>query len=133
MTAPRPGPSFLYNPDTSAAARARQGDLDYFKRNPSARVRVRPILEGESLLLDGLRARMPSSRGYMIVINHARACDRRAVAGLGAYPVFLPHADRETAKRLLRAEAERMVRWFKRSAATPPPMPGVALVTGAEI
>ena len=118
--------SIFYAPEAPATALARERDAAWFKAHPQATWRVRPILEGESPLADGMRARDPAKRAYAIVIDHARARDRCAVAGRVVYPVLTVRSDREDAKRLLAAEGERWARWFRKHASTPPPTPAVA-------
>jgi hypothetical protein len=116
----------FYDPSTPVATVARDRDLAWFKANPGAKWRVRPSPEGESALLDGMRALNPATRGYVIAIDHARAKDRRAAVGLGIYPVIVRLPDRERAKAILAAEGERWARWFKKHSTTPPPSLGMA-------
>ena len=117
---------FLYAEESAAAVRARERDEAWFEANPRSTWRVRPILEGESRVVDGLRDRRAGSRGYVIVIDHARAKDRRAAAGRGVYPVFVRVSDRGKAKLLLAREGARWARWFRKSSSTPPAVDGTA-------
>ena len=119
MNAPTPNP-LLYQMEDPAAIRARRADEAFFRENPAARWRVRPLYEGESSIADGVRARL-GFRAYCVVIHHARAKDRRARAGIGRYPVVIAEQDRPRAVATLRAEARRMARWFKKCSSTPPP------------
>ncbi len=119
MNAPIPNP-LLYQAEDPAAIRARRADEAFFAENPRARWRVRPLIEGESSIAEGLRGRM-GFRAYMIVIHHARAKDRRARAGIGRYPVVIGEQDRARAVATLKAEARRMAIWFRKCSSTPPP------------
>jgi hypothetical protein len=123
MITPTPSP-FLYDTATPAAVIARKRDDEHFARHPEAHWRVRPLFEGESPIAEGLRTRAPGWRAYALVIDHARAGDKRARAGRGVYPVVVPQADGARTQALLRAEAERWARWFRTSATTPPPRRG---------
>lgn len=119
----------LYDFADPAPNRARKRDNDWFAANPSSCWRVRPLLAGESPLAEGLRACGEGWRAYAIVIDHARAGDRRAKVGRGIYPVVVREERRERAKVLLTREAERWARWFRKSSSTPPPArPGHGIV-----
>ena len=114
----KPNPIF-YRADDPGAIFAAKRDADFFAKNPRAVWRVRPLIEGESPLVDQMRR--TGMRAYAVVIYHARAGDKRASAGHGIYPVMLAEQDRTRALRLLRDEARRMVRWFRKCSSTPPP------------
>jgi hypothetical protein len=118
----------LYSPDSPAADHARRRDDAFFASHPRHLCRVRPLIEGESALVDELRERHPEWRAYCIVIEHGRAGDRRATAGRGIYPVILCNRSREEVRRYLAREAVRFQRWFRRSAASPPPRRGACIV-----
>ena len=119
---------FLYETAAPAAAHARKRDDEFFARHPRQVWRVRPLLDGESPLAEGLRVLGAGYRAYAIVIDHARAGDRRARAGRGVYPVVIRTDDRHDARWRLTQEAARWARWFRKSSATPPPMRGTGIV-----
>lgn len=121
-------PTALYDPETPVAQLGRERDLAWFVAHPRETWRVRPALEGEAAFIDGMRSVNPASRGYMVSIHHARARDRRAAVKLGTYPVIVRLADREQARGLLLAEGERLARWFKKHAWTPPASQGTAML-----
>ena len=70
----KPNPIF-YRADDPAAVFAAKRDADFFARHPRAVWRVRPLIEGESPLVDQMRR--TGMRAYAVVIYHARAGDKR--------------------------------------------------------
>lgn len=107
-----------YNETGTAAGWAAHQDSAWFRDNPEANYRVRPMLEGESPLLDAVRDGQTGVRGYAIVINHGRLRDKRRVAGVIVYP-SLVNID-SVSEHMLADDAQRMILWFRTSAKTPP-------------
>ncbi len=118
---------FLYSLGDPAAEHARKRDDEFFARHPGQTWRVRPLFEGESILADGMRGQ--GFRAYAIVIDHARAADRRAKAGRGIYPVII-HDDKHEARWRLAQEGLRWAKWFRKHSTTPPPARGTGVVVG---
>ena len=117
---------FLYDQHGTVAAHASTRDAEFFARHPRQTWRVRPLYDGESPLAEGMQAL--GYRTYCIVIDHARAGDRRASAGRAVYPVVIHDHDREAARRLLSDVARRWAKWFRKHSTTPPPLSGQAVV-----
>lgn len=117
---------FLYALGDPAAEHARQRDHDFFVRHPRQTWRVPPAFEGESPLADGMREL--GWRTYCIVIDHARAGDKRAKAGRGVYPLVIRGDDKLGARWRLSQEAVRWTKWFRKHSTTPPPKRGTGVV-----
>lgn len=108
----------LYNETGTAAGLAAHQDSAWFRDNPEANYRVRPMLDGESPLGDALLDGLTGFRLYAIVINHGRLRDKRRAAGVIVYP-SLVNID-SIREHMLADEAQRMILWFRTSAQTPP-------------
>lgn len=117
----------MYDLEAPASRHAAVRDEAWFRDNPKSTCRVRPLLEGESPIVDAMRRQRPAIRGYAILIHHERLGDKRRIAGVGIYPVVM-FKPMEAGKAELEAEAKRFVRWFAKSAKTPPPSKGTAWV-----
>lgn len=123
----QPDPA-LRDVTSSASIFAARRDASWFAANPRSVWRVRPMLEGESPSIDAKCALAPELRRYAIVIDHARAKDKRAAAGRAVYfAVCLPAPRAELAKSL-KAEALRWVKWFRHNARTPEPAESTAIL-----
>lgn len=123
----QPDPA-LRDVNSAASIFAAKRDDAWFSANPQSVWRVRPLLEGESPLVDDKVANAPELRRYAIVIDHARARDKRASAGRAVYFAVCLPAPRAEMARLLKAEALRWVKWFRRNAGTPAPSKGTAVL-----
>lgn len=114
---------------TSAASIfATKRDDAWFAANPRSVWRVRPMLEGESPGIDEGATHSPELRRYAIVIDHARARDKRAAAGRAVYFAVCQPLPRVELALALKAEAMRWVKWFRQSARTPAPSKGNAVL-----
>lgn len=121
---------FLYALGNPAADHARRRDDDFFARHPRQTFRVRPLFEGESPLASGMCSLETGWRAYAIVIDHARAGDKRARAGRVVYPVVIHDSDKHEARWTTTQEAARWAKWFRKSSRTPPPSGGRCVVMG---
>lgn len=122
----QPDPA-LRDPTSPASIFAAKRDDEWFAANPRSTWRVRPALEGESPIVDAETATSPELRRYAMVIDHARARDKRASAGRGVYLALCAPAPKAALAVTLKAEAMRWAKWFQRSASTPPPAKGSAI------
>lgn len=111
----------LYNENGAAAGHAAARDTAWFRDNPKSTCRIRPLLDGESPIVDAMIAGVPGARGYAVVIHHARLGDKRRAAGVGIYPHFLRASVTDDAKSVLLASAKHAIRHFRKSASSPPP------------
>lgn len=123
----QPDPT-LRDVTSSASIFAAKRDDAWFAANPRSVWRVRPMLEGESPTIDEDAATSPELRRYAIVIDHARARDKRAAAGRAVYFAVCCPAPRAEMALALKAEAQRWVKWFQQSASTPAPSKGNAVL-----
>lgn len=121
-------PVAIYDGSSDAAQFAAKRDAEWFAENRKT-WRVRPLIEGESPLIDGMRSREGYGRALAVVIDHARARDKRARAGFGVYPIGFTGDDREAAKASARSMAQRMVKHFRRKSSFPELQPGEGLLT----
>lgn len=121
-------PVTVYDGDSDAAQFAAKRDAEWFDQNRKATWRVRPLIEGESPLIDVMRARGGYGRALAVVIDHARAGDKRARAGTGVYPIGCQGDDRTQAKAAARSMAQRMAKHFKRRSSFPELQAGEGLV-----
>lgn len=113
---------------SAASVFAAKRDDAWFSANPRSVWRVRPMLEGESPRIDEESAKAPEMRRYAIVIDHARARDKRAAAGRAVYFVVCSPTPRAELALLLKSEAIRWVKWFRQNARTPEPSKGTAIL-----
>lgn len=123
----QPDPA-LRDVTSSASIFAAKRDDAWFAANPRSIWRVRPMLEGESPTIDEQVAKSPELRRYAIVIDHARARDKRAAAGRAVYFAVCAPAPRTEMALSLKEEAERWVKWFRRNARTPEPTKRTAVI-----
>jgi hypothetical protein len=122
-------PVNVYDGGSEAAQFAAKRDAEWFSTNRKATWRVRPLFEGESPFVDGMRSRNPHGRALAVVINHERAQDKRADGRIGVYPIGFMSDDPKAAKGAARDLAQRMVKHFKRRSSFPDLQPGEGLIS----
>lgn len=125
----QPDPA-LRDVTSAASIFAAKRDDAWFSANHRSVWRVRPMLEGESPTIDEEAAKSPELRRYAIVIDHARARDKRAAAGRAVYFAVCAPAPRAEMALSLKAEALRWVKWFRCNARTPEPTKRTAVIAG---
>jgi hypothetical protein len=120
---------FLYDDSDPAAAHVCRRDDEFFARHPGQVWRVRPPVEGESPLAAGICGLNTGCRSYAIVIDHARAGDKRVKAERVVYPVMIRDSDKNEARWTVTREAARWARWFRKHSTKPTPSRGRCVVT----
>ncbi|MEM1149466.1 MAG: hypothetical protein AAGI03_02775 [Pseudomonadota bacterium] len=77
----------IYNGLSRAAERASLQDDAWFNLHPAETLRVRRVFPGEAPIVEALERSAAKVCAFVVVIDHIRACDTRAVRGRFVYPV----------------------------------------------
>ena len=128
MTERMKTPEYLYDQNAPQSNFSAKRDDQYFSENPKSVCRVRKLIEGESPISDEIVGDGSTYRSYAIVIHHKRNNDKRKSAYIGVYPAIIKDMGSGKNKDFILREAERYLKWFKKSDQTPPPLNGNAVV-----